>query len=132
ALQVARETGDVIVPDWPAPAGVHGFVTTRQGGASQGAFAAFNLAQHVAGDDAAELLAVRENRRMLARRLPASPHWLAQVHGTTVIEITAQSASAEAPVADAAVTRDVDVVLAVLTADCLPVLVTDGAGSAVA
>ena len=77
-----------------------------------------NLGVHV-GDD---LAAVAENRRRLAHtlRLPSEPVWLDQVHGTEVARI--DSANASRPRADAAVTRERGVVLAVQVADCLPVL----------
>lgn len=90
-------------------------VTTREGGVSAGSRASLNLAGHV-GDDPS---AVLENRRRVlqALELPAAPCWLQQVHGVAV----ADADIAAHPVADAAVTRG-SAVLAVLTADCLPVV----------
>lgn len=114
-----------IVPDWPAPASVRALVTTRTGGVSAGAYASLNLATHV-GDDPA---AVAENRRRLRALLPAEPLWLSQVHGTTVAR--AEDA-AEGVAADAAFTRRAGRVCAVLTADCLPVLLCNDAGTVVA
>ncbi|MBI4291533.1 MAG: peptidoglycan editing factor PgeF [Betaproteobacteria bacterium] len=111
-----------IAPEWPAPAQVRGVITTRAGGASRGAFESFNLGANV-GDDA---LAVAQNRRELRRYLPAEPLWMRQVHGVRVID--AESAAAETE-ADGAVTRTAGRVLAVLTADCLPVLLCDEAGT---
>ncbi|MEW6445507.1 MAG: peptidoglycan editing factor PgeF [Pseudomonadota bacterium] len=107
----------VVVPDWPAPPGVRAVVTTRAGGVSRPPYDRLNLATHV-GDDPA---AVAANRRLLreALALPTDPLWLEQVHGVSVCE-------ADAPVerrcADAAYTDRAGAVLAVLTADCLPVL----------
>jgi len=116
---------DWIVPDWPAPQRVRALVTTRAGGVSRGPYAWFNLGAHV-GDDAA---AVVRNRERLRGLLPADPAWLQQVHGTEVVD----AASAPAfPRADAAVARTRHVVCAVLTADCVPVLLADRDGSAVA
>ena len=109
---------DWIVPDWPAPRGVRAFATTRHGGVSTGARATMNLGRSV-GDDAS---ALAENRRRLESFLPSAPTWLTQVHGTDVAVLAASSPRAPSPVADAAVTRDPGVVCAVLTADCLPVL----------
>lgn len=108
---------DWIYPDWPVAERVGALVTTRRGGASAGRYASFNLAAHV-GDDPA---AVAANRRRLAEagRLPATPLWLRQVHGTRV---AAAERAGVAPEADAAVAREPGRVLAVLTADCLPVL----------
>ena len=114
-----------IVPDWPAPANVRALVTTRAGGVSAGGYASLNLAAHV-GDDPA---AVAENRRRLRAQLPAEPHWLTQVHGVGVVEVLAATTGAEA---DAAFAREKGAVCAVLTADCLPVLLCDSAGTIVA
>lgn len=106
----------VIRPDWIAPRNIHALVTTRAGGVSKPPFDSLNLATHV-GDDPA---AVAENRRILRQKLdlPAEPVWLDQVHGTTVCD---EHACAEKRRADAAYTERPGVVLAVLTADCLPV-----------
>ena len=113
-----------VIPHWPAPAGVRAYTTTRAGGVSAGAYAALNLAAHV-GDDPA---AVEENRRRLRTQLPAEPLWLSQVHGTTVVR--AEDA-VEGVAADAAFTRRAGRVCAVLTADCLPVLLCNDAGTVV-
>lgn len=114
-----------IVPDWPAPAGVRALITTRSGGVSVGPCAALNLAAHV-GDDPA---AVAENRRRLRLHLPAEPLWLAQVHGVGVADAASAPAGVEA---DAAVASRKNAVCAVLTADCLPVLLCDEGGTVVA
>jgi hypothetical protein len=115
---------DFIVPDWPAPANVHALVTTRNGGVSAAPWGNFNLGDHV-GDHPD---AFTENRRRLHQHLPAEPVWLQQVHGTTCID--AQHATTKE--ADAAFTCAPGVVCAVLTADCLPVLLCDQAGTVVA
>lgn len=120
---------DFIVPQWPAPARVRAIVTTRNGGVSQGHYASLNLATHV-GDDPG---AVAANRALLRSRLPTEPVWLEQVHGTNIV--MAESSPGERslpPVADGAWTRQPGVVCAVMTADCLPVLFCDDAGSVVA
>lgn len=118
-----------ITPDWPAPVRVKAAATTRTGGVSEGTFASFNLGAHV-GDDAS---AVAENRRLLgaALQLPAEPTWLNQVHGTAVIDAGAVEASAPRPPADASVAFGPGAVCVVLTADCLPVLFCDRAGTRV-
>ena len=113
-----------IVPDWPAPASVRALVTTRTGGVSAGAYASLNLATHV-GDDPA---AVAENRRRLRAHLPAEPLWLSQVHGTNVARAEDAVEGAEA---DAAFTRRMGRVCAILTADCLPVLLCNDVGTVV-
>lgn len=118
-----------LVPDWPAPTNVHAFITTRQTpGVSQPPFEHCNLGSRC-GDDPQ---AVARNREGLASslNLPTAPIWLHQVHGTQVHVANAMP-SAE-PEADAAVTRMPRVVLAILTADCLPVLFCSRDGSEVA
>lgn len=119
-----------IVPNWPAPANVRALVTTRQGGVSTGPYASFNLADHV-GDDPA---ALAENRRILRAHLPAEPVWIKQVHGTQCRDVSDCSNVKGRPIpeADAAFSRQPGVVCAVLTADCLPVLLCDTAGTVVA
>lgn len=116
---------EFIIPDWPAPPHVHAFATTRLGGVSVGPYASLNLADHV-GDDPA---AVAENRRRLRALLPAEPVWLKQVHGTRCLDAAKCSAGSEA---DASFTCRAGVVCAVLTADCLPLLLCDEAGTVVA
>ena len=123
-----------IEADWPAPPGVRALVTLRHGaGASMVPFDRFNLgnARGPAGDDP---VVVAANRAELVDRLglPSAPHWLRQVHGTGVLRVdealppgnaTAERGRmAEEPEADAAVTRVPGAVLAILTADCLPVV----------
>lgn len=118
---------DVIAATWPAPPNVRALTTTRSGGASRGRYESLNLGDHV-GDDPD---AVQRNRALLraALNLPAEPLWLKQVHGTNVVD----AASAEPGVAaDGAGTDKPGVVLAVLTADCLPVFLCDRAGTRIA
>src|SRR3569623_802549 len=116
-----------LVPDWPAPAQVRAYSTTLRGGVSEGPYASLNLATHV-GDDPRH---VAENRRRLQRslQLPAVPHWLQQVRGITAVDAAAVQRECEA---DASHARRRDVVCAVLTADCLPVLLCDRGGTVVA
>ena len=116
---------DWIVPPLPC-ARARGLVTTRSGGVSAGEYGTMNLARH-AGDDPD---AVAENRRRLQVFLPSPPIWLEQVHGATVAVLDGAAPAARI-VADAAVTRTRGVVLAVQTADCLPVLFADRNGTAV-
>ncbi len=103
-------------------------VTDRLGGASPAPYDALNLAGHV-GDSPA---AVAENRARLASALglpPAQVAYMSQVHGAEVAVVEAPPADgAPAPVADAMVTDRPGLALAVLTADCVPVLLADGAG----
>jgi YfiH family protein len=124
---------DVILPDWPAPARVRALTTTRQGGVSLPPYESLNLGDHV-GDDPR---AVAENRQRLqaALGLPGEPRWLNQVHGTRCCAATASDHPdhSEHPAeADAQYTQRPGVVCAVLTADCLPLLLCDAAGTRVA
>jgi len=118
-----------IVPDWPVDRCVRGFATTRAGGAGTGPYASLNLGAHV-GDEPA---AVAENRRRLvaALGLPGEPRWLTQVHGSRVARAESLDHD-DVPEADAVVCRTRGIVCAVLTADCLPVLLADRRGSVVA
>ncbi len=123
-----------VVPDWPVPANVRALVTTRTlPGNSRPPFDAFNLGLR-SGEDIGLVMA---NRALLQRAfgLPSAPLWLHQVHGTDVLYVDsappAETPLPNEPIADAAVTRSGDIVLAVLTADCLPVLLSAADGSAV-
>lgn len=116
-----------IVPEWPAPPQVRAFCTTRAGGVSGGEYASLNLG--VRSGDSADNVA--RNRAIVREHLPAMPRWLAQVHGTGVAVVD-ELPPGDVPMADAAVARSAGQVCAVLTADCLPVLLTDDAGGRVA
>jgi purine-nucleoside/S-methyl-5'-thioadenosine phosphorylase / adenosine deaminase len=116
---------DWIAPDWPAPRNVRALITTRAGGASQGPYASFNLGLRT-GDDPQ---AVSANRAALRAALPQEPRWLRQVHGNRVVAADTAAAPGEA---DAAVAQRPGTVCAVLIADCVPVLLADRKGSAVA
>ena len=115
---------DWLVPDWPAPINVQACVTTSTGGDSVEPFAHFNLGVHV-GDSLEE---VQRNRNYLADMLRCQPTWLDQVHGNSVVAATAEHTLS----ADASVTREVGLACCIMSADCLPVLFTDLAGSCVA
>ena len=116
-----------ILPDWPAPKNVRAVVTTRHGGTSRAPYENLNLGSHV-GDDPN---ALRENRTCMrtALALPAEPLWLKQVHGINVLD--AAQGGVE-PEADGAFAVQPGVVCAVLTADCLPVLLCNRQGTKVA
>ncbi len=121
-----------LAPELAVSDRVRAFVTIRTGGISAGSFGAadgsavgLNLGEHV-GDDPA---AVRENRARLQAALPGPICWLHQVHGIEVHHAdTAVSAHALVPTADAAITMRAGQVLAIMTADCLPLLLADTQG----
>ncbi len=122
-------TPDLILPDWPAPPGVHAAFTLRSRGVSQPPFGTFNVAAHV-GDDPR---AVAENRAALraSLRLPAEPVWLEQVHAHRVVDLDNETSRELSDPADAAVTRTPGRICVIQVADCLPVLFAAADGSAV-
>jgi YfiH family protein len=115
-----------LTPDWPVPAAVRACATLRGGGVSEGAYTSLNLASHVGDRDEY----VAENRRRLRAGLdlPGDPMWLTQVHGAAVAR---HEQGPRAEPADAAVAFDPGRVCAVLTADCLPVVLADRAATRV-
>ena len=123
--------------DWPAPPGVRALTTMRRGmGVSRAPFDGFNLGLRNGDDPDAAL----ENRRQLeaALGLPSAPRWLRQVHGTNVFLLPAsgekmpKADEGQEPTADASVTSTPGSVLAILTADCLPVVFAAKDGSEIA
>ncbi len=119
---------DWITPHWPVPPNVRALVTTRQGGVSRPPYDSMNLGLHVGDDEGAVL----KNRTRLRTLLPASPLWLEQVHGTAVIDDADFHDPAVPPCGDAVVTGVAGTVCAVMTADCLPVLLCGNHGRVVA
>ncbi|MDL2353641.1 MAG: peptidoglycan editing factor PgeF [Pseudomonadota bacterium] len=127
-------SAELITPDWPdAPANVGALASTRRGGASAGPYddgaggGGLNLGLHV-GDDADT---VRCNRAAVRALLPGAPAWISQVHGVAVVDAASVGPDQPVRVADASIASAPGVVCAVLTADCLPVLFADLAGTVV-
>jgi YfiH family protein len=119
-----------LLADWPAPSSIRAFTTLRTGpGASSPPFDRFNLGLSC-GDDPDHARANRE-RLLTSFGLPAAPLWLQQVHGAGVQRFGTLAHPSE-PTADAAVTAHANTVLAILTADCLPVLLCNEDGTEVA
>ena len=119
-----------LTPEWPAPAGVCALTTTRHlPGLSQGPYAAFNLGLRSGEDEGV----ARANRALLQRAfaLPSPPRWLHQVHGDRSLRLTEEVVDGE-PQADAAFTTRPGIVLAILTADCLPILLCNADGAEIA
>lgn len=115
---------DWLTPQWPAPARVKACVTTRSGGVSAAPFDSCNLGDHVG--DAPQ--AVQKNRQRLVSLLGCKPAWLRQVHGIAVVE----AQPGDVLEADASWTAKPGVACTAMTADCLPVLFCDRAGTRVA
>jgi len=116
---------DWIVPHWPAPPRVRALITTRAGGVSPAPYDSMNFGLR-SGDREEN---VRANRALLRAMLPAEPAWLRQVHGNVVVNAATVN---EQTVADGAVAHAPGRVCAVMAADCMPVLMCDRAGTAVA
>ncbi|MGR8999650.1 MAG: peptidoglycan editing factor PgeF [Gammaproteobacteria bacterium] len=114
-------------PDWPAPANIHAASTLRTGGVSQGIYASLNPAAHVS-DDAER---VRQNRQIIREMLdlPSEPVWLDQIHSNRAVKAVKTTSLQQA---DASYTNETGVVCAVMTADCLPLLVCSKDGAQVA
>ena len=117
---------DIVQPQWPAPSTVSACCTTRRGGVSKSPFDSFNLALHVGDDETS----VRQNRQALRDqlKLPAEPGWINQTHGIRTVVLERDSGRD----ADAAVTSEPGQVAVVMTADCLPILICNRAGTEVA
>ncbi|MCP2005939.1 UNVERIFIED_ORG: YfiH family protein [Buttiauxella agrestis ATCC 33320] len=118
----------LIIPHWPLPEGVAACSSTRIGGVSQPPYDSLNLGAHC-GDNLDD---VEENRRMFysTAGLPSKPVWLEQVHGTDVLKLTGEPYLSKR--ADASYSATAGTVCAVMTADCLPVLFCNKAGTEVA
>lgn len=119
---------DWIIPDWLAPASIRACSTTRNGGISRPPYADFNLGDHVG--DASDAVVENRSRLIKALNLPAEPAWLEQVHSDKVVAVDSMSASSVQ--ADASFASSKNHVCVVMTADCLPVLFCDRAGTQIA
>ncbi len=117
-----------IIPNWPAPKNVKAFASTRVDGFSTTPYQGLNLGAHV-GDD---LSIVEKNRDWLAQqaKMPSAPIWLNQTHSTVVAQASAPTK--QVLNADGVFTSSSQVVCSAMTADCLPVLLTNTQGTQVA
>jgi len=114
----------LITPDWPPIPGVHGASTTRCGGVSEGQYSSLNVGDHV-GDKMAHVSANRNRLSQQLGLLPEAVQWLSQIHGT---EVCVVSRPVRDMIADAAFTTQRQLACAVMTADCLPVLLASRDG----
>lgn len=119
------KNSDLIIPNWPAPANIKALQTTRAGGISLAPHYSLNLGSHVNDDP----LHVAHNRQLLSQFVPNEPVWLNQVHGINVVDAANTTC---APDADASYATRKNVVCVTMTADCLPILVCDIAGTVIA
>ena len=118
---------NIITPDWPAPANIRAAITTREGGFSGSPYASNNFGLHV-GDD---LTTVEQNRLQLCQKLALikNPQWLEQIHGVKVVTARADGL---VRTADGSYSNEIGQACLVMTADCLPILLCDKAGTQVA
>jgi len=126
----AENSMKFIRPDWEVSSRINVVSTTRLGGVSEAPYDSMNLGLHVHDDEAH----VRKNRALMHKEaaLPDEPLWLDQVHGTDVVFFDELQPRNETIVADGLCTRDAGHVLCVVTADCLPVVISNEQGSTVA
>lgn len=119
---------EMIIPNWPAPQNIKAFASTRNGGCSQAPYNGLNLGAHVGDDDKT----VQQNRVLLAEfaKMPSAPVWLNQTHSTVVTEVN--QPTDEVLNADGLFTQNSGIVCSAMTADCLPVLLTNTDGTQVA
>lgn len=122
-----------IKPDWPAPPSIIALTTTRHGGVSQGPYESFNLGDHVDDDPDS----VNKNRKLLrdALNLTQEPIWLNQTHSKIVQNLDnldQNQTTATPPDADGSYTTQSQRICAVLTADCLPILLCNQEGTEIA
>lgn len=115
----------LIIPSWSAPANVHAIQTTRLGGVSLAPYDSLNLGNHVQDNPHH----VARNRQLLNSIVPTEPVWLNQTHGVRVIDAALSGCIEDA---DASFTTNTNVVCVMMTADCLPLLLCDKAGTIVA
>jgi polyphenol oxidase len=120
-------TSSIQLLHWGAPKQIKTMITNRHGGFSQPPFDSLNLGSHV-GDDP---VVVQKNRDALKSLLPNEPIWLNQIHGTQVVDADDYGSGSGVPSADASVTTTPGRVLAIMTADCLPVLLASSDGKVV-
>jgi YfiH family protein len=113
--------------DWPIPATIHALTSLRTDGHSQGVFNSFNLGYHV--DDNPDQVAQNINKLVKELALPYTPHWISQVHGCDVVESEQILPETKA---DGVYTHEKGQICAVLTADCLPILIAHPQGLGVA
>ena len=113
--------------DWLAPENVHAVSTLRTGGISKTPYNSFNLANHV-GDD--ELSVVKNRNRLRSfLNLSTNPVWLEQIHSNKIVCLDEKPINLQA---DASYSSNPGIICAVLTADCLPILICNESGTKVA
>lgn len=120
---------DILIcePSWSNQGLVKGFTTQRQGGYSEGAFESLNLGLNT--DDTIDCIKANQEKLTNVFNLPERPSYLKQTHG---IEVVINPLPNQIPEADAAIATKPGIVLAIQTADCLPILICDNQGKEIA
>lgn len=118
----------MIIPDWNIPTNIKAVSSTREGGYSLPPYGGLNLGLHV-GDDSQT---VEQNRHHLMQMagMSSAPVWLNQTHSTRVVQL--REPTSKVPDADGAFTDKPGIVCAVMTADCVPILLANKNGQEVA
>lgn len=119
---------NIVLPNWPAPKNVKAFGSTRLGGSSTGVYQGLNLGMHVNDDN--NIVQANRDEIVQLHNMPTSPVWLNQTHSTKVVELF--KPTQQVLDADGSITSHNKIVCAVMTADCLPVLLTNTDGTQVA
>ena len=116
-----------ITPDWPAPKHIKAYTTTRHHGYSLSPYNSFNIAAHINDN----MTHVNQNRALLQKELecPSEPLWLNQIHSSYAIDSKQWQKNIDA---DAILSTERHDVCAILTADCLPILLCNTTGEEVA
>ncbi|MES2943420.1 MAG: laccase domain-containing protein, partial [Pseudomonadota bacterium] len=117
---------DWLIPDWPAAPNVRAVFTSRSGGVSSRPWDSLNLGDHV-GDDATN---VASNRSLLQQTAGGKAVFLKQVHGFEVVKL--EGDTPDGFEADACVSTQANLACTIMVADCLPVLLSNRAGTVVA
>ncbi|QEY23152.1 peptidoglycan editing factor PgeF [Neisseria animalis] len=126
SLGLTHNGKNFLQADWPAPANVKTLISTRNGGASKPPYHSLNVGAHV-GDHSDD---VKRNRQIIQEEAGVPVAYLNQIHSSTVVR--AEDALETLRDADASVDRSGKAACAAMTADCLPVLFCDKAGTVVA
>lgn len=119
-----------LIPNWPAPANIKAYTTTRNGGYSQGPFNSFNFGYK--GSDAIDNVAQNYAKMHTELELPREPVLLYQIHSNIVLPISTIEDVPQFTAADGTITALTNTVCAVVTADCIPILICDRQANIVA
>ncbi len=118
---------------WPAPTNLYAGTSTRLYGYSQGYYDSLNLGNHV--EDDPNIVQINRKHLVDVRNLPSEPFWLKQVHGNKILNLDNHKPDKKSTVnniADGVFTTKPGIVCGILTADCLPILISNETGTEIA